>query len=370
MEQSLLLNLTSSGLADDTTSRLRQEYQGYQRLFQAQSGLVQQYLQTQATLVAEALIQGTSHLRFLLPDIVACAPLPDGRWIEERVPVSSREQSLGGRMALLVHTDLASALRQRFTELEHSSNRAISASSGLLRYALSIHMVHVRLPAGRTVVYKSVDGDDIPNQPVEPNLAFPPTRSTLGDGDQPGVDQAELMVPYVEAARRFYLPQWVAFDDHGKLLVGTVSEAEAYIASMQGYLAILNSAAAIAPFIVVDEVWQQKHYGMLGQLVNQGRALAHYHLEQIIQTIDRRVAEHRLDRGLSLSLPYFNGQTLRIENDNFQVIPAGRVMFIPAFVVLAVRTQAVKVAQDTSLSQSTRRHLLMALSTLEEKYLR
>jgi len=109
---------------------------------------------------------------------------------------------------------------------------------------------------------------------------------------------------------------------------------------------------------------------MLGQLVNQGRTLAHYHLEQIIQTIQRRVAEHKLDRGLSLSLPYFNDQTLRIENDNFQVIPAGRVMFIPAFVVLAVRAQAVKVAQDTSLSQSTRRHLLMALSTLEEKYLR
>jgi hypothetical protein len=370
MEQSLLLNLTSTGLADDTTSRLRQEYQAYQRFFQAQPLLVQQKLQTQAALVVEALIQGTSHLRFLLPDIVASAPLPGGRWGEESVPVTSREQSLGGRIALLVRTDLVTALRQRFTELEQSSNRAISASSGLLRYAIAIYMVYTRLPAGKSVVYRNVEGDDIPNQPVEPNLAFPPTRSTLGDENQPGADQAELVVPYVESARRFYLPQWVAFDDHGKLLVGTVSEAEAHIASMQGYLAILNSAVTIAPYMVTDETWQQKHYGMLGQLVNQGRALAHYYLDQIIQTIDRRVTEHRLDRGLSLSLPYFNDQTLKIENDNFQVIPAGRVMFIPAFVVLAVRAEAVKVAQDTSLSQSTRRHLLVALSTLEERYLR
>jgi len=45
-------------------------------------------------------------------------------------------------------------------------------------------------------------------------------------------------------------------------------------------------------------------------------------------------------------------------------------MFIPAFVVLAVRAEGVKVAQDTRLSRSTRRYLLMELSTLEESFLR
>jgi hypothetical protein len=71
-----------------------------------------------------------------------------------------------------------------------------------------------------------------------------------------------------------------------------------------------------------------------------------------------------------LSLPYFNDQTLMIEEYNFDVIPAGRVMFVPAFVVLAVRAQAVKVAQDTRFSQSTRRQILIELSSLEEEFLR
>ena len=149
-----------------------------------------------------------------------------------------------------------------------------------------------------------------------------------------------------------------------------MSEAEACIASMKQYMVILNSAIAVAPFMVADEVWQQKRYGMLGQLVNQGRAMANYQSHEIIKTIQYRAASHNLDRGLSLSLPYFNDQKLMVEDYRFDVIPAGRVMFIPAFVVLAVREQGVKVAQDTSMSQSTRRHLLMELSALEESFFR
>jgi hypothetical protein len=55
----------------------------------------------------------------------------------------------------------------------------------------------------------------------------------MDEGGEAG--RGELLVPYVEAARRFYLPQWVAFDDEGHLLVGGVNEAEANIASMQRY---------------------------------------------------------------------------------------------------------------------------------------
>ena len=223
-------------------------------------------------------------------------------------------------------------------------------------------------------MYTSVDGDDIPNQPVERDSdqesAISVPMDAYGKGTQSDEERGVLLVPYVEAARRFYLPQWVAFDGQGNLLVNTVEEAEAHIASMQNYLSILNSAILIAPFMIADEICQQKRYGMLGQLVNRGRALAHYHSQGIIRTIQRRVAEHRLDRGLRLSLPYFNDQTLSMENINFDVIPAGRIMFVPAFVVLAVQQQGVKVAQDTRFSRSTRKHLLSQLSKLEQAFLR
>jgi hypothetical protein len=133
---------------------------------------------------------------------------------------------------------------------------------------------------------------------------------------------------------------------------------------------VLYRVVELAPYMVTDEAYQQKRYGMLGQLVNQGRAFANYQVEEIIQTIKRRASMHEMDRGFSLRLPYFNDQTLALENYDFDVIPRGWVMFVPAFVVLAVRAQGAKVAQDTRLNKSTRRHLLIELSAIEETFLR
>jgi hypothetical protein len=177
-----------------------------------------------------------------------------------------------------------------------------------------------------------------------------------------------LLVPYVPAARRFYLPQWVAFDDQGNLLVNSVSEAEAFVASMQRFLDILHAAVSLAPYVVADAEYQQRRYGMLGQLVNQGRALARHQTGEIIAAIKRRASAQDLNRGLSLSLPYFDDQSLEVKSHDFEVIPAGRVMFVPAFVVRAAREEQAKVAQDTRLSPSTRKHLLAELKTLEDAF--
>ena len=180
----------------------------------------------------------------------------------------------------------------------------------------------------------------------------------------------KLQIHYAQAVRDFYMPQWVAFNDQHHLLVKDLNEAKDHIIAMRRYLLVLQSAVELAPYMVTDDDYQQKRYGMLGQLVNQGRALAMYEVEEIIQTIKRRASLHEMDRGFSLRLPYFNDQTLALENYDFDVIPRGRVMFVPAFVVLAVRAQGAKVAQDTRLTKSTRRHLIMELSAIEETFLR
>jgi hypothetical protein len=250
----------------------------------------------------------------------------------------------------------------------------VAVSAMLIRYALAVHMVYNMLPAGRSLIYKSVEGDDIPNQPIDQDFelrsAINASTDTQNIENQTEKELGELSVPYVEAARHFYLPQWVAFDSQGKLLLGSLSEAEAHIASMQNYLSILHSALMIAPFMVADETCQQKRYGMLGQLVNQGRALAHYQSQEILKIIKRRVAEHKLDRGLRLSLPYFDDQKLLIVNHNFIVIPAGRIMFIPAFAVLAAREQQIKVAENIHLSFATRKILLAELHDFELAFTR
>jgi hypothetical protein len=374
MEHSLLLQLSSADLVDDKTSQLRHEYQVVQRLFERQSGLAKQFLMAQGASIAEAIEHGSTRVQFTLPDVISFGMIQNERLQDEIVPPGNRHQVVKPGLLHLSQPDMRAALCQRLAELERSTNRALLVSAELLRYAIADYMVYSMLPAGRSVVYKAVDADDIPNQP-EVRAADPGNwkksfadRRTEANQDESG--QAEVIVPYVEAARGFYLPQWVAFDERGNLLLGSVAEAEAHIASMEHYLGILKSAEYIAPYMIADEVFQQKRYGMLGQLVNQGRALANYQTKEIIRTIQRRVAGHMLDRGLRLSLPYFNDQTLEMEMCHFDVIPAGRIMFVPAFVVLAVREQAAIVAQDIRFDKSTRRHLLMQLSELEQAFLR
>ncbi|MGH2522406.1 MAG: hypothetical protein ACRDH2_07870 [Anaerolineales bacterium] len=356
---------------------LRQEYEAWQGLFEAQPAIVRRFLEAQAAKLVEAIAQRQSQVRFTLPDVVVTVPDPvTAGSASQPVPPDFREQLAGGLMDRLTRTDVGAALRQRLAELENSPNRAVALAAGLIRNATAMHMVHSRLPSGRSVTYAAAEGEEIPTIPVgdalEPASALTaPTDAIAEDpseGAQVEAGRGELLVPFVPAARRFYLPQWVAFDDEGRLLVNSVNEAESHVAAMQRFLAVLHNAVALAPYVVADEAYQQKRYGMLGQLVNQGRALARYQTNEITAAIGQRAQAQDLNRGLSLSLPYFDDQLLEMRMHNFEVIPAGRIMFVPAFVVRAAREEQAKVAQDTRLSPSTRKHLLSELKALETAF--
>jgi hypothetical protein len=375
---------------DSPGSYLRREYNAWQSLMAAQPALVQRFLEAQARKLAEAVTGRLPQARFTLPDRVVVSrsisagtisaewpdqdASPSGPAATVTVPPEQREQMIGGLLDRLSRGEVSDNLSQRLAELEASPNPAVATSAGLIRYTTAQHMVYSMLPSGRTVAYRAEENGEIPNLPLadelEPESAITAPTDAIVER-QPGTDdegRGELLVPYVEAARRFYLPQWVAFDEGDHLLVGSASEAEADIASMQRYVGILHGAVALAPYFVADETYQQKRYGILGQLVNQGRALARYITGEIIETIQRRAAADDLNRGLSLSLPYFDDQTLQMELHKFEVIPAGRIMFVPAFVVRAARQEQAKVAQDTRLDPSTRKHLLANLYRLEEAF--
>jgi len=374
IEQSLLINLSTPGITENTTSQLRREYLAYVNLLHAQPALVQQFLGVQATSLAEAIVEGLSHVRFSLPDqVVVKAQDLEAKTIP--IPAGYRQQELGGLLSRLRHTNLSSALSSRLSDLENSGNLAISYSAILLRHVIAMHLIYNVLPAGNRVQYIAEKKDDIPSIPVYKERlhgsVYPAEAQAEVFKENRGTEGgAELRVPYMGTARGFYMPQWVAFDEQHHLLVADLNEATAQIDAMKHYLLVLQTAVGLAPYMVADEEYQQKRYGILGQLVNQGRALASYQVEIIIQTLKRRANTHELDRGLSLSLPYFNDQSLVLETYRFDVIPVGRVMFVPAFIVLAVRAEGAKVAQDTRFNKSTRRHLLMILSTLEETFLR
>lgn len=353
------------------TSHLRQEFNNRHSLFDAQPAIVQRFLEAQARKIAEALTEHHPQVRFTLPDrIVAELPQID-QPAPITVPAGQREQTVGGFRNRLMKRDVREELRHLLNELEQSPDQAISTSAGLLRYAAATHMVHNMLPAGRTVEYRPDEGEDIPTIPVadrEPESAITQASDAIAEEGKSEAGRGDLQVPFVPAARRFYLPQWVAFDDNGKLLVGGVQEAEAHLASMQRYIEILHMASSITPYIIADEEYQRKRYGMLGQLINQGRALARYKTQEIIETIQKRAAAGSLNRGLSLSLPYFDDQELCLDVLKFEVIPAGRIMFVPAFVVRAAREEAAKRVQDTRFNASTRKHMLAGLKMLENAF--
>ncbi len=105
------------------------------------------------------------------------------------------------------------------------------------------------------------------------------------------------------------------------------------------------------------------------QMADQGQAEAFRQAAEIIQGIKRRAAAQELNRGLSLSLPFFDDQKQEIRAWDFTIIPAGRIMFVPAFVVLASRKEQAKVAQDPQLTLTTRKYLLQELKMLECAFL-
>jgi hypothetical protein len=318
-------------------------------------------------MLAEALIQGTSQLRFNLPDQVVL----DGSGKTTPVPVQFQQQMVGGLITSVRGTDARTALRHHLAELESADEESVAVAAQLIRYTTAMHMVYEMLPSGRSVKYIAAEGEEIPTIPAPDQTMAQSAITAETDAiaeEGKTEDRGELIVPYVPAARRFYLPQWVAFDDEGHLLVSTIQEAEAHITSMQRFIGVLHAAVALAPYMVANEEYQRKRYGILGQLVNQGRALALYQTREIIDTIKRRAAANNLNRGLSLSLPYFDDQALQMKLHDFVVIPAGRIMFVPAFVVRAVNEERAKVAQDTRLSTSTRKYLLNELKELEEAF--
>ncbi|HEX6304832.1 MAG TPA: hypothetical protein VFZ76_11625 [Anaerolineales bacterium] len=358
--------------AQNPVSYLAQEYARWQALFRAQPVLIRHFIESQAKDLADALIQPLSQTRFALPDrVVIDLQADDEPEIAAPIPPGNREQLVGGLLERLTRTGLSVLLRQRLDELEASAIEGVSVSAGLIRFATALYMVHDLLPSGRSVTYFAAEGEEIPTIPSgtgrEAGSALTAKTDAITEESEDIQDEerGELLVPYVPAARRFYLPQWVAFDDRDRLLVGSVNEAESYLASMQRFLRVLHSAVALAPYMVADDRYQSKRYGMLGQLINQGRALARYQTRQIIASIQERAAAHDLNRGLSLSLPYFDDQDLEMKSHDFDVIPAGRIMFIPGLVVLAGRKEQVKVHQDTRLSRSTRDHLLNELQMIE-----
>jgi hypothetical protein len=348
---------------DRSASQLACEFDRTSQLYHAQPVRSQHFLDQQAATIVSALEKGRAAIRYQLPERAILdggesLVLPPA--IRRRVVHFSMRDSTGPCPGLVRH----------LTEMERGLNPALSACAKILRFALANSIVHSLLPDGRPVRYQPENGDEIPSIPVDaaPPATWLAEKDAAAELNSFRGNGGGLQVPYVAEARRFYLPQWVAFGEADRLLVGSLAEAKASIASLEKSVHLLQSAVSICPSVVVDETYQRKRAGLLGQLVNQGRALARFYTQEIILKIHSRAADGTLNRGLSLSLPYFDDGALSLRIYPVEIIPNGRAMFAPSFVVLAMRKTEEQILGDYRLNPSTRKHLLRQLISIEDAF--
>lgn len=292
-------------IKQDVIASLNWQFNQLKFRYNAQPPAVQRSLETQARLIAKGIEERRSPIYFILPDQIACEGNDSAQPQIFPVPAELREQKIGDLLGQLSISDLDRRLRT----LEVDQNPAVSTVAALMRFSIVQNLAQSVLPADRS--------------------------------------------------------EWVVFDENSNLLVNSIDEAREIISSMSHALDVLENLIKLAPYIIADKDFQWKRYGVQAQLVNQGRALAQYEIGEIIRTIRRRAEAHTLDRGLNLSLPYFDDQALQIKIYSFEIIPPGRVGFDPLFIVWAARYQQSEVTKQKKISPTTCKHLLDLLKFLE-----
>ncbi len=108
-----------------TVKQFRGQLLDAQSLYNIQPVLVQRFFESQASLLAEAVVQHLSQVRFSLPDRVYIVSGGSSKTVAATVPQDYRTQMAGRLMDRLSRSDLLTALHDRFLELEHADNPGV-----------------------------------------------------------------------------------------------------------------------------------------------------------------------------------------------------------------------------------------------------
>lgn len=298
-------------------------------LWEAQDEAVRGHFDSEATNIARAIRENRKEICFNFPDRLYIFDDSKNEWREERI--SRRYRQLHTARKLFSHSleEILPRFIERLSELQSSQEQAVAYCAELLRYRTALALLE-SLPICTT----SANDDALASSP-------------------------EAKAPF---------PQWVAFNSAGQIVVGSIEEAEERIGAMEKYLQVLSAAFALDAGVAEEPAYQLRYHAILQQWTEQACAYAHYQTLELIRIIRNRAMENTLNRGLSLSLPYFDDQKLQIKSYDFEVIPAGRIAFEPVFVAQAAQEAKQNVANDIRLSVTTRERLIAELDLLEKSF--
>ena len=102
--------------------------------------------------------------------------------------------------------------------------------------------------------------------------------------------------------------------------------------------------------------------------VEKGRELARLQVQETIRKIQHRARLQRMNRGLTVSLPYFDDARQELRWREIVVVPRGRIPFVPAFVVVAARQEIRRLPGEPQHSDTTRAHLVGLLEMLAQAF--
>lgn len=342
----------------ENTDRFALKAKYKKSLFKAQPQAIQSFFQDQARVITRAIEGGKTRLRFAFPEYVML-PLSGEQAVYQKVSLAPRyrRQKVGTFLHAYHTHDLIASLIDRFSELQRSNNIALATGADLLRFLVAQQLLEALPENSGFIQWNELLLDESgthPNTPLNQTIQFRP-EFTKGDDE-------------LAKLSSFYLPQWVAFDTNGVLIAPTEQDAQKRILFMQDYIHRLLLILALEPAIMEESAYQNRYKRMINQWIHQGQAYARYQTIEIIRTIRQRAHQNALNRGLSISLPYFDDQALELRTYDFEIIPAGRILFEPNFVVQTVEDAKLSVSADQSYSAGTKKHLLAELDLLQKSF--
>jgi hypothetical protein len=281
-----------------------------QQLWSAQTPAVRQHFAEQGQRICEAILKGSAIVQFSFPEQIRLPGDDLHTWREENVARRYRQQWAGSRLLRGRSGELVKSFIQRMSELQSSADEGIAACAEIIRYQTA-QALFAALPL------KALET-------VSADAAVPPAL--------------------------------------------TVEEAQSCFYELEGYIHLLTMAFAVDPAISEEDKYSNVASRMIQRFIEAGLSYCQLCTLQIIRTIRQRAAQNSLNRGLSVSLPYFDDQALELKKFNLEVIPPGRILFEPHFVVDAVVEAKRRVSADTHLSPATRQHLLAQLELLEKSF--
>ncbi|MGB9639533.1 MAG: hypothetical protein ACPL3P_04800 [Anaerolineales bacterium] len=330
-------------------------------LLNAQPPHVRDFFSDQAWIIVKTIEEGKESLCFHFPDNLIIPSDPNGGMLQKAsILPRYRTQKIAKRLHWKNHQDLVSRLIDRLDELERSTSIAVGLCAKLLRYLIAVRLFN-QLP------YPKADGEaQVIEAMVARNDFSLLENRYFGDNNAPASQIS--MGNKNNAKRTSFFPEWAAFDHQGVLLELSEAEINQRMQRLQDYIHQLFLILAIEPAMMDDGDFQACYWGMANQWRQQGKAFAHYQTLQIVRSIRKRVEDNSLNRGLSISLPYFDDQALEIRLFDFEVIPPGRILFDPNFMIDAVEISKQRVKDDISFDEITKENIISELDFLQKAF--